>query len=591
MLLSSFLKKNFSLDIRSLALLRVGLATILLADFLVTRLPYFQLFYTEKGLLPMVDLFRYGKFSTSSLNFISSAPAYQFILFLLALMCFFCLLVGYKTRWAAIGSWLLVVSFYSRDFLIINMGDTLVCMVLFWVLALPLNKCFSVDSALTKRKKNSKEVSHQVFSINSVGLIHQILFLYFFAYMFKKPDGTAVYYVMMLDNFRTVWGDILLKYPEVMTFLSFFTVYFAKYIFYIFLLLGGVWPLRILIIFVACGFHVGLAIFMHLGFFSWICVVGWLAFLPSEFWDKMKKNLPKIKEKPLLLFYDEDCIFCKKAIALIKSFLILPHVQIAPAQSDSKAFLEMAERDSWVVFDSKTGWHGKWDVWVKLVSRSPLLFYLTYFFKLGCYLNIGNWFYTKVAQNRNRMAGFLPNFQQEKSKKPIWNSIVFFFFFCSFIYITIWNVRTTSFKKYPEYIPKVWNGPGAFFHLHQYGDTFFSKTPGKTGWTILVATKSDTKERIDLWNDKKLLSFQKPYRYDLRFPVFRFRKMLENLRKGYKHLVPNYLNYLCLKEQGSIEDIEMIYMLQTIPPPGKELSTATKQSIFKTTCSNKKDKE
>ena len=63
----------------------------------------------------------------------------------------------------------------------------------------------------------------------------------------------------------------------------------------------------------------------------------------------------------------------------------------------------------------------------------------------------------------------------------------------------------------------------------------------KTGWVILSAVQSvknvdnhleegdGEKKKIDLWMKGAPLTMKKPHRYDATFPVFRLRKMLENL--------------------------------------------------------------
>ena len=318
------------MDLRSLSLFRVAAAVLLIVDFLCTRGPWFSLFYTEEGLLPLRTVLDNAPVGRSSLNFISISDNYQVALFILAIIFFFMLLVGYKTKWALLGSWLMLVSFRSRNFLILNAGDILFCLMLFWALYLPLNRYFSLDSA-SHESRNEKDKS--IFSLNSCAFIFQILFIYYFAYQLKSHDiwksGQGVYYALMLDAFRTMWGDILLRYPTVMKFLSHTTYYFFEGIVPIlFMLFGFLWRLRIAIILLMCGFHLSLGTFLHLGLFPWICIVGWLVFLPAEFWELLGKYLP-YKKSPCKVYYDAHCSFCKKACYLMKAFLILPHVSFS----------------------------------------------------------------------------------------------------------------------------------------------------------------------------------------------------------------------------------------------------------------------
>ena len=603
--ISNTFVKIFSLDLRSLALFRIFFAVILLVDFLCTRLPWFTLFYTSKGLLPHTELFSHGGFwsSSSSLNFISFSSGFQIALFSLAILFFLMLLVGYKTRWAVLGSWLLLVSFQSRNFLIINAGDTLLCLMLFWSLYLPLGKYYSVDSALQKNKKSAS----YIVSVNSFAFILQVLMVYYFTSLLKTHDiwktGQAVYYALMLDNFRTVYGDILLQYPNLMRILSYITYHVIEsYILFAFILLGFFWRLRIAIILMMCGFHISLGIFLHLGLFSWICIACWLAFLPSEFWERIKKYLPT--KNPLTVYYDVDCSFCKKSVALLKTFLIVPHVSFLEAQSDRQALSEMEKRNSWLTFSDQRGYEDRWQAGVTLLSYSPLFFYLSFLLRTKVMSRIGNWFYGKISGNRKKLGYFLPELKEEKeirTHKVFPFLLSGFFFFC-FVYVIMWNIRTINYNYYEEYFPKELNGIASFFHIHQYWSMFSPKPLGETGWVILSAVESvknvdnpllvyggKESKKIDLWQKGAPLTMKKPKRYDTTFPVFRFRKMLENLYLGNKRYTKNYLSYLCQKwnkknNKHFIESIEFIYMRQITPPYGVALPLPEKIVIHKTVC-------
>ena len=578
-------KKNFSLDIRSLSLFRVFISLILIIDFLFTRLPYFDLFYTERGLLPLKSFLKSGSFwaETSSLNFLFSGYGYQIFLFIAAVVFFLMLLVGYKTRWAILGAWILNASFQSRNFLIINSGDVLLCLILFWSLCLPLGKYFSMDNALY----NHKVKKNCIFSVNSFAFIFQILFVYFFTYLLKTDDvwknGQAVYYALMLDNFRTVWGDILLQYPGIMQALSYITYYFIEGLVpFLFVFFGVWWRFRVTLIFFMCCFHLSLWLFLHLGCFQWICMAVWLALLPSEFWERAKKLLPG-RENKLRVYYDRRCSFCKKSVFLIKTFLILPHVSFFEGQSDQRAFSEMEKRNSWLVFDSKTGWHGRWQAWTVLISYSPLLFYLAPFCRMKMVSALGDWLYGKVAGNRKTLGFLLPPLGVEKRtyRNKTLSVLLFFFFFFCFLYAAAWNIRTTDFDHYSKYMSTKWNKFGAFLHLHQYWNMFAPKPFDNSGWIILSAVKRDTGEKIDLWRQGQALDMKKPHRYDMSFPVFRFRKMMENLvSQEFRGYSKNYLIYLCnkwnKKQEGfSIKNIEFIYMKHKTPPPGETTKKLT----------------
>lgn len=609
--LSSYLNKNYSLDSRSLALFRVYVAVLLLANYLFTRLPFFDLFHSEKGLLPIKDLMNSDKFSaqTTSLNFLYSGDGFQMFLFGLAIVCAVFLLIGYRTRWAVFGSWILLASLHAKNPLINNSGDTLLVLLLFWSILLPLNNHFSVDKALAE--KNLKPFKE--FSISSFCLIGQMLLLYMFAGISKTSvawrDGSAVYYSLMLENHRTQWGDILLQYPEVMKYLTHLTYYFFETALpWVFVFLAWWWPVRILLVFLMVGFHFSLNIFLELGLFSWITISGWLVLLPSEFWNKLNKLLPGAQRK-LSVYYDEDCFFCRKGVHLIQAFLILPHVTFMKSKESSEAVKEMEKRGSWLALDEENNWQGRWQVWVLLVSRSPLIFYLAPLFKRMPAL--GDKLYGFVSDRRALWSKVISFCWKESSTDPsqpfslatnkkLSTNILTTFFGLCFLYTIPWNIRNIDAGKYQKYFPRSWDGPGKLFHLHQYWAMFSPKPPDKTGWIILSAStlkKHPVKEgkkmklkslKIDLWQKGKPVTMDRPHRYNETFPGFRHRKLMENLiiqPKG-APFSKRYLEYQCRKwnrkyPDNSVKDIDFIYMEVDTPPFGQSFKKPKRRRIIK----------
>ena len=103
-----------SLDLRSLALFRVCLGLILLAD-LGIRAGDLHPHYTDAGVLRADEI---------------------------------ALLVGFYTRAATFLSFVLLLSLHNRNPLVLHGGDSLLRLLLFWSLLLPLGACWSLDRRL-----------------------------------------------------------------------------------------------------------------------------------------------------------------------------------------------------------------------------------------------------------------------------------------------------------------------------------------------------------------------------------------------------------------------------------------------------------
>ncbi|MGB7084756.1 MAG: hypothetical protein WBD47_04330, partial [Phormidesmis sp.] len=141
--LSRYLER-YSLDVRSLALLRIGLALVILTD-LATRFGDLTAHYSDFGVLPRAVLndgiLKPGYWS---LHMLSGQPIFQGLLFLAAAVAAIAMLFGYRSRWAVIASWILLISMHNRNPLLIFAADDVLRAVMFWAMFLPLGAAYSV---------------------------------------------------------------------------------------------------------------------------------------------------------------------------------------------------------------------------------------------------------------------------------------------------------------------------------------------------------------------------------------------------------------------------------------------------------------
>src|SRR5689334_19621469 len=110
----SKLKEMFSTDLRSLALYRIGLGVVMLAD-LATRVMDLSVFYTDAGLAPRsLVLSSLPKPYAISIHMISGSLPSQVIIFTLHAAFAILLLVGYRTRLMTILCWFFTMSLDNR---------------------------------------------------------------------------------------------------------------------------------------------------------------------------------------------------------------------------------------------------------------------------------------------------------------------------------------------------------------------------------------------------------------------------------------------------------------------------------------------
>src|SRR5690349_18029748 len=120
---SSMLARIFGLDVRSLALFRIGLALFILYD-VVSRSFDLAAHYTDFGVLPRDWAMRYYTASPIysawnpawlSLHFLTGSALGISVLFGFQGIVAFALLIGYRTRLATFLSWFLLASLQARN--------------------------------------------------------------------------------------------------------------------------------------------------------------------------------------------------------------------------------------------------------------------------------------------------------------------------------------------------------------------------------------------------------------------------------------------------------------------------------------------
>ncbi|MGE0827490.1 MAG: HTTM domain-containing protein [Candidatus Binatia bacterium] len=278
----------FGLDVRSLALFRICLGVVLLVD-LLCRAVDLRAHYTDFGVLPRgAALSQFMNEWYLSIHLINGTAVAQCVLFSFSAFWAVALLVGYRTTVATLLSWFLLISLHNRNSMVVDGGDIILHMLLFWAMFLPLGASYSLDTVFSQSEQTTAE---HVVSPGSVALILQICFLYWFTAILKndpswRQNGLAVTYALNIDAFATPIGMWLRQFPQLLMFLTFATLVleFAGP----FLLFVPVWTsvARLVAMSLFLGFHIGLGLCLTLGIFPVIMGTAWLCLLPPWFWQQ-----------------------------------------------------------------------------------------------------------------------------------------------------------------------------------------------------------------------------------------------------------------------------------------------------------------
>ncbi len=308
------LDRLFGIDLRSVALLRMGLGGILLWD-LVDRARFLEAHYTDSGLYPReasVAQWSGGEYwerlwAFASLHMASGDMAWQVFLFLCTAVCAFCLLVGYRARLFACLCWLLTISIQNRNPHILSGADQMIRHLLFWAMFLPLGGRFSVDGLCALCKAYQQPVPTRALSLGTAGILLQTLLLYWFTAALKsapewRGEGTAIYYALSIEHYQTVPGRWMLGMPLIFLKLATWgAIALEAFGPIVAFLPFAVERLRLGVVAVFVFFHLVLiAGLMDVGPISETSVLMWIAFLPALFWEKLAalwRRLPASRVK------------------------------------------------------------------------------------------------------------------------------------------------------------------------------------------------------------------------------------------------------------------------------------------------------
>ncbi len=328
----SALSRVFGCDARSLALFRMVVGVILLIDLLM-RSQYIEAMYTDSGVLPRdvlaaftADLADSKDAMSWSLHSASGSVQWQISLFVLAALAAVMFMVGWHTRIATIVSWVLLVSLQARNPLILTSGDTLLKLLLFWSMFLPLGQVWSIDA----KRRGQGPPSLHVASAATAGLILVIFSMYFFTGLSKCNhywlSGEAMDYVLRLDIYATGFGQWMLDYPWLLKIICWLTVG-GETLFPLLLFIpwhNDRWRLFNLIFF--WGLHASIASVMVIGLFSFTSMIAWLALLPTSFWESrlVARMFPWVQARQIPLGPARPAMpLARGAVQLLAAFFLV----------------------------------------------------------------------------------------------------------------------------------------------------------------------------------------------------------------------------------------------------------------------------
>ena len=549
----------FSLDLRSIALFRVLLGLLLLWDLLLRSFDLSD-FYTDAGVLPRHHLLSISSKWYWSLHAASGELWWQILLFTIAGTAAVALVVGYRSKWAAAISFFLLASLLNRNGLILQGGDQLLVIMCFWSLFLPLGARYSIDASLLPEYEHNpntyvgrEDIVQSYFSMATIAIVFQILYLYIFTAIMKTGDAwlvrfDAAFYAVSLQQFATPIGDWIKQFPTLLG-LSTRYVIAVEFIAPLLVLCPFFWPwIRLTGLLLLASLHMAFLLMLHIGLFPLIDFMALSLLLPGAAWtmvpSKVQTTSIKTRLNSIKLYYDEDCGFCLKMCLILRTFLLTTDTQIHPAQQYPEIYAIMEKENSWVVTDENNQPHIHWHAMVLLFSSRTVFKPIAWVMSFPPFLAAGNRIYRWIANNRGVMGTLTQRvipYRASTVKPTIFGTLAAAFMF---YIVTSYNVYALPQIKQsaPSHVSRI----AKTARVDQRWDMFAPYPLTSSSYVLIPGTLRNGKA-VNLYpRTADDATWQRPDRYYSLYENYRWRKYLGRVRSHSNNAVRSALgSYLC----------------------------------------------
>ena len=567
----------FGIDLRSLALFRVMLGTVLFVDQ-CWRIQDLTVFYTDLGVMPRDWLLSQNGPWRVTFHTANGEWWFAALMFGIEMCAALMIALGWRTRGALIVAFVLNASLMNRNQMVLLGGDILLTCLLFWAIFLPVAARASLDASLSRTPPPADNL-HRSWA--SVGALFQVMSVYFFSAILKSGadwhNGQAVYYALSIDGYSTPLGQWLKNFPLLTTPLT-------HYVFWL-EMLGPILvfvpvfsrSLRFAVMAMLMVMHTGFIFCLELGPFPYISLTSLTLFAGGWLWDAAARRrdlrAAAIGPQSLRIYYDRDCGFCLKSVLILRQLLLLK-ADIAPAQDTPRAKSLLEANYSWVIIDHDDHAYLKWPAFVILVKRSPLFGPFSRLLAGAWAVPIGNAVYDFVGRHRGgfgTLSGALLPFHDRPFEIGRAGQALAGF---TMVTLLAWNFCTIHWL--PEKLYAVLTPQLRKVRLDQYWDMFAPVPSREDGWFVIPAQLRDGTEFDLLHPERKGVVWEKPEAITKEWKNIRWHKYFERIWAA--SFADNRLyfgRWLCrdwnIRHQGlgQLDSFKIIYMLEKSVPPGQ----------------------
>ena len=283
------LRETFRVDTRSLAVFRVFIGLLVIADILL-RSRNFSFYYTDNGVVTQELAQLYAPDDAVSVYYLTSDSTLIAGLFLAQVLVAIALIVGFRTRIAMILTFLGVISLDFHNPLVLSYADTLFRMLCFFAIFLPLGERWSIDAVHRDRSPR-----RSFAGIASALILGQMVYMYLRNGYHKSNDETGLWqsgdaapHVFGIDEMTYLLGDTMRDFLPLIGVGGLMWYYMMLYSPLLLIFRGR---LRYLFAAMFVGGHFMFILTVRIGAFGYVAIAGLTLFFGIQFWRDGERAL------------------------------------------------------------------------------------------------------------------------------------------------------------------------------------------------------------------------------------------------------------------------------------------------------------
>lgn len=276
------------IDARQYAALRIAFG-VLSAIYFVGLLPYVETQFSTSGWLGdmrQIAIQNGGSWSYFFIHASGHADAYAHGILIVGIVSAFLMTIGWHSCIAICLTWLVWVSVWNRNPLLLDGDDAVLKLMCFYLMLSPCGNCWSIDAYLDK-----KPYSVDVWPLRLMQF--QIALIYFVSGWVKFHsqewlNGTIIQYIMIHPQYSRWDGWVFVDNPSAQALLALLAWIIMWWELLFPLLVMNTYT-RKMCLAIGILFHIGLLVTMNLRWFAVIMLSLYLALIPGRCFHRFEK--------------------------------------------------------------------------------------------------------------------------------------------------------------------------------------------------------------------------------------------------------------------------------------------------------------